>query len=144
MTRLHRLPRLAVLACALVAAQSAFAATPENTTLPAWEQLSPAQRDLLIAPIRERWNRSPDERARFYERAQRWQQLTPELRDRARHGLHRWEHMAPEKREAVHALFQRMRTMTPEQRKALREQWNAMTPEQRRAWIQSNPPTDQP
>nr|ACA34439.1 hypothetical protein [uncultured bacterium pTW3] len=109
-------------------------------TLPAWEQLSPAQREVLIAPLRERWNANPGERARTYAHAQGWQSMTPEQRTRARHGLHRWERMDPERRTQMRALFGQMRSMTPEQRKALRERWHAMTPEQRRAWVQAHPP----
>jgi hypothetical protein len=109
--------------------------------MPAWEQLTPAQRELLVAPIRERWNANPDERARMYEHAQGWQSMTPQQRARARHGMHRWEQMDPERREQMRALFEKMRAMTPEQRKALREQWHAMTAEQRRVWVQANPPS---
>lgn len=136
LTRFRRWPALAALACATCLAAPAFAAAP--TALPTWEQLTPAQRELLVAPIRERWNRSPEERARFLERAQRWQQMTPEQRARAHHGLRRWEHMDPGKREAMRALFQKMRTMTPDQRQALREQWHRMTPDQRRDWVRQN------
>lgn len=144
MTALRQLPALALLATALFAANPAGAATTTATAMPAWEQLTPAQRDLLVAPIRERWNSSPDERTRMYQHAQRWQQMTPEQRGRAHHGMRRWEHMDPQKREEMRALFQKMRAMTPEQRQALRDQWHAMTPEQRKAWIQANPPTTRP
>jgi len=140
MTPLRQLPALALLASALFAANPAGAATTTAIAMPAWEQLTPAQRELLVAPIRERWNSSPDERARMYLHAQRWQQMTPEQRSRAHHGMHRWEHMDPQKREEMRALFQKMRAMTPEQRRALRDQWHAMTPEQRKAWVDANPP----
>jgi hypothetical protein len=139
MTALRQLPALALLATALFVANPAGAATTTTTAMPAWEQLTPAQRDLLVAPIRERWNSSPGERTRMYQHAQRWQQMTPEQRGRAHHGMRRWEHMDPQKREEMRALFQKMRTMTPEQRHALRDQWHGMTSEQRKAWIQANP-----
>ena len=139
MTQLRQLPALALLAVALFAANPAGAATTTATVMPTWEQLTPAQRDLLVAPIRERWNSSPGERTRMYQHAQRWQQMTPEQRGRAHHGMRRWEHMDPQKREEMRALFQKMRTMTPEQRHALRDQWHGMTSEQRKAWIQANP-----
>lgn len=110
------------------------------TALPAWEQLTAEQRDALIAPMRDRWNRSPEDRQRMYDHAERWQKMSPEERREARKGMRRWEKMDPGKREQARALFERMRTMTPEQRKALREQWRAMTPEQRKQWIEKNPP----
>ncbi len=118
-------------------------ATPEITTpMPAWEQLTPAQQATLLAPIRERWNENPGERARMYERAQRWHSMTPEQRKRAHRGKRRWDHMDPEQRTQARALYQKMRTMPQEQRHALRDEWKAMTPEQRRAWVERNPPLD--
>ena len=127
----------ALLVCAALCSASALAASPP-ATLPAWDQLTPAQRDLVIAPIRDRWNASPDARGRMYQHAQRWRQLTPQQRLRARHGMWKWEHMDPGQREAVRALFHRMRDMTPQQRQALRDRWHAMTPQQRREWVEAN------
>ena len=57
---------------AMASAQSApAAARPSGSpppaaepALPAWDQLSPEQRDALVAPLRERWNDSPQERPR--------------------------------------------------------------------------------
>ena len=46
--------------------------------LPEWDQLSSTQREELIAPLRDRWNSSPDERARLYERARHWKTMPPE------------------------------------------------------------------
>jgi hypothetical protein len=139
---MKRMPCIALLlALATGTAVAGGQARPATTAMPAWEQLSPAQRELLVAPIRERWNANPDERARMYEHAQGWQSMTPEQRARARHGMHRWERMDPERREQMRALFEKMRAMSPEQRKALRDQWRAMSPEQRRAWVQANPPS---
>ena len=133
MMRFRFLPVLLVL---LMIAGNALA-----QSMPAWEQLSPTQRDLLVAPIRERWNANPDTRGRMFEHAQRWRQLTPEQRQTAHNGLGRWEKMPPDQRQTMRGLFQKMHDMTPEQRRALRQQWRGMTPEQRRAWIQANPTT---
>ncbi|WP_225591013.1 DUF3106 domain-containing protein [Pseudoxanthomonas sp. PXM03] len=108
--------------------------------LPAWEKLTPEQREALIAPVRDRWNREPDERGRMMERAQRWQALTPEQRAQARHGMKRFEGMSPDQRRQARALYGRMKTLTPEQRAELREQWKKMTPEQREAWMRDNAP----
>lgn len=145
MSRFRHFLALTAITCAMFATSPATATTATGVSMPTWEQLTPAQRDLLVAPIRERWNTDPDERARFYQRAQRWQQMTPEQRTRAHHGMGRWEHMNPKKREEMRALFQKMRAMTPEQRKGLRDQWHRMTPEQRKAWMQANrPAADRP
>lgn len=124
---------LPVLMALLLIAGNAFA-----QSMPAWEQLSPAQRELLVAPIRERWDFNPEMRKRMFEHAQRWRQLTPEQREAAHKGQGRWETMPADERQAMRALFQKMHDMTPEQRRALREKWRAMTPEQRRAYLGQN------
>ncbi|RNF84142.1 DUF3106 domain-containing protein [Montanilutibacter psychrotolerans] len=122
----------------LFAAAPAFAGDP--ATLPAWEQLTQAQRDQLIAPVRERWNAEPAQRTRMLERARRWQQMSPDQRHRAHRGMRRWEHMSPENRVYFRALFEKMRELEPAQRDELRQRWRAMTPEQRKAWVEANPP----
>ena len=145
--RIARLPSTLLRATALallIAATPALAADPPAKPLPAWEQLTPAQREQLIAPVRERWNTQPDERQRMLDRAQRWQQMTPEQRQRARHGMKRWEDMSPEQREQMRALYAKMRGLDETQRKALKAQWRAMTPEQKRAWVQANPAPPEP
>lgn len=145
-----------LLLCAAFA--PAFAQTAEPATLPAWEQLTQAQRDELVAPMRERWNANPDERTRMLERARRWHAMPPEMRSRAHRGMKRWEHMDPAKRTEMQALFERtrdmpkqqkretfalyhaMRKMTPDQREALKQQWTSMTAEQRAQWMRDNAP----
>lgn len=129
---------LLVLLTWLVAAPAlAQQATPART-LPAWEQLSAAERDLLIAPVRERWNAKPAERARMLERAQRWQAMTPEQRQKLHRGVQRWEHLNPEQRKQTRALFHEMRQLTPEERQQLRAKWKTMTPEQRQTWLREH------
>lgn len=137
---------------------TAFAQRAAEPPLPAWEQLSQAERDALVAPMRERWDANPDERARMMERARRWHAMPPGLRDRAHRGMKRWERMDPAKRAEMQALFQRtrdmprqqkretyalyhaMRGMTPAQRDTLKQQWAAMTGEQRAQWMRDNAP----
>lgn len=140
--------RRALLLALLIAAAPAFATDPvaPAQAMPAWEQLTPAQREMLIAPVRERWNSAqPEDRTRMFDRAQRWQQMTPEQRQRARHGMQRWESMSPEQREQTRALFAKMRTLDEPQRKALKARWRTMSAEERRAWVQANPaPADMP
>lgn len=114
----------------------AFAADPP---LPEWDQLSAAQREQLIAPIRERWNAKPTERARLLQRATRWQQLTPEQRKHAHRGMNRWEHMSTEQRAEARALYAGMRALEPAERVAFKAKWRAMTPEQKSAWIKAHP-----
>jgi hypothetical protein len=137
--------RAAFLCFALaLCAGPAFAADPPATgtaaALPAWDDLTPAQRELLLAPVRERWNANPAARARMLEHARRWQQLTPQQRARMHDGARRWQHLSPERREHARALFVRMRHMSPGERQAFRQQWAKMTPAQRKAWLEANPP----
>ena len=136
---LLRLSSWLLLAC--LATGPALAAAPPSSTppLPAWDELSAAQREQLVAPVRERWNAEPAQRQRMLERAQRWQQLTPEQRTRAHRGMKRWEHMSPEQRTQARALYSRMRTLAPDERDAFRAKWKAMTPAQKQAWLQANP-----
>lgn len=124
----------------LLAAGSALAQGSGPAGLPEWDQLTAQQREALVAPLRERWNQDPSQRARMLGHAQRWQSMSPEQRGRARKGMRHFEGMDPVQRQQARALFQRMRTLEPKQRDALRAQWKAMTPEQRSEWVEQNPP----
>ncbi|QNP39865.1 DUF3106 domain-containing protein [Lysobacter solisilvae (ex Woo and Kim 2020)] len=132
---------LSLLLCASAFAQGApdSRPAPAARAYPAWEQLSVAEREMLLAPVRERWNSNPEQRARMMEHAQRWQTMSPEQRKRMHRGMKRWGHMSPEQRDHARALFGEMRNMTPEQRQDLRAKWKAMTPAERDAWIKAHP-----
>ena len=135
MPRIRRLLIATALAAACAPVFAADAAAP----LPAWEQLTPAQREQLIAPVRERWNAEPAQRARMLAHAERWRQLTPEQRKRAHRGVDRWQHMPPEQREQMRAVFAHVRALPETERRAFMARWQAMTPEQKRAWAQAHP-----
>lgn len=111
-----------------------------DATLPDWEQLTPAQRETLIAPMRDRWNNEPETRARMFSHAERWQSMTPEQRKRAEQGRRRFEHMSSDQRDQARVLYVHMVKMSPEDRQKLREDWKNMTPEQRKAWLEENRP----
>lgn len=133
---------------ALAVAQGAVPPKPttetRGATLPAWDQLSVEQRDALIAPLRDRWNDSPQDRQRMLDHARRWASMPPEERVRARRGMHRFEEMNPEQRDRARAIFERTREMTPEQRRDFRERWEKMTPEQRQEWLRTQPVPSRP
>lgn len=133
----HHIILLALLlapACAWSQARPAGA-----TPLPEWDALTSAQREELVAPLRDRWNSNPDERSRLYERATRWKAMSPEARQRARHGMQRWERMSPDQRMSAQALFHAMRGMDDAGRKAFLARWHAMTPQQRTDWVAAHP-----
>ncbi len=133
--------RIAACLLALSLPFAAPAGERHDAPLPAWEQLSAEQRELLVTPLRDRWNAAaPEERARMLEHARRWKELPPEQRERARRGMGRFERMSPEQRAQARALFHATRDMEPEQRRQFMERWRQMTPEQRRQWVQDNPP----
>nr|WP_295377806.1 DUF3106 domain-containing protein [Pseudoxanthomonas sp.] len=143
-TRYPRVSLLSLLCLGLLWAGQALAqqAAPAPAPLPEWDKLTPQQREILIAPLRDRWNSDPASRPRMLEHGRRWQQMTPEQRSQARRGMHRFEHMNPEQRDRARALFLRMREMPPEQREKLRDDWKKMTPEQRRTWLEQHRPKD--
>ncbi len=134
-----------IASCALLAPSAAVFAQqvspPRETgaqSLPAWEQLTPAQRETLIETVRERWNQNPQQRARMMNHAQRWKQMTPEQRQRAKAGKRRWDKMTPQQRAQARAAFEQGKTLSPEDRAALREKLNTMSPEQRREWLKQH------
>lgn len=130
-------PSLLLLPLLLACAGSAFA---QSAPAPAWEQLTPAQREQLIVPLRDRWNDADAaERARMLEHARRWQSMTPAERTEARHGMHSWKRLPPDQREEARALYSKLRVLPEAEREALRERWKRMTPEQRRQWAAENP-----
>lgn len=111
------------------------AAEAAGQPLPEWDQLSPAQREAMIAVLRDRWNANPRSRAEMLRHAERWTELTPEQRRGARHGRDRLEQMTPEERAKARAAYERMRAMPAEERRVLREKLRQMTPEQRAEWF---------
>lgn len=135
----RRTIRFGLFALALWPAFACAQAQPVATPYPEWDKLTPAQRETLIAPLRERWNDHPDERARMTEYAERWKTMPREQRDHARHGMQRWEKMSPEQRSEARALFQFMRGLTPKQRKAFLADWRQKTPRQRNDWLRAHP-----
>lgn len=137
---MHRTTASLFLLAALALSPAAFAQDAgKSDALPAWDQLTPAQRDLLIAPVRDRWNREPENRPQFIEFARRWQSMPPPQRERARHGMQRWEGMSPEQREQARALFHASRGMDKDARDAFFAKWRQMTPQQRADWIKAHP-----
>lgn len=130
---MRRLVPTLLLICGVLAAMPVVAAEP--APLPDWNRLTPAQRELLIDPVRERWNANPQARGHMLQRAERWRSMTPEQRSKARSGMDRFHSMTPAQREESRAIFQRLRQMSPAERATARTRLHAMTPEQRREWL---------
>ena len=130
---------LLLLASLALAPTTALAQEAKADAMPAWDQLTPAQRELLIAPVRDRWNREPEKRERFMEYAKRWKAMPQPQRERARHGMQRWEGMTPEQREQARALFHAVRGLDKDARGEFMEKWRQMTPQQRTEWVKTHP-----
>ena len=130
---------LLLLASLALAPTTALAQEAKADAMPAWDQLTPAQRELLIAPVRDRWNREPEKRERFMEYAKRWKAMPQPQRERARHGMQRWEGMTPEQREQARALFHAVRGLDKDARGEFMEKWRQMTPQQRPDWVKTHP-----
>lgn len=130
------------IAMALPLASRAQAPGASPPGMPAWDSLTRQQREILVAPLRDRWDASPGKRPEMLQRAERWQQMTPEQRRQGRQGMQRWKDMSPEARHQMRALHGALRELPDAERAALRERWKAMAPEQRRAWVAAHPPRD--
>ena len=127
--------KLIAFAIAMSFASSAFA-----QSLPAWDQLTEAQRDTLAASVKERWNNNPEHRAKMLEHAQKWTSMTPDQRKAAMHGRKKFREMSPERREGMRSVYYKAQSYTDAtQRKEFLDGIRKMTPEQRAAWVKANP-----
>ncbi|WP_462115810.1 DUF3106 domain-containing protein, partial [Lysobacter xanthus] len=102
---------LLLLAAALPA--QAQVQAKSTATLPDWEHLTPAQREQLVAPLRDRWNANPDARTRMLGHAQRWSRMTPEQRGQARRGMERWQGMSPDEARTGATLGRPLSVVAP-------------------------------
>ena len=148
-----------LLAPAFVALLLAAPAFAQDSAKPAWDQLQDSDRELLVEPLRDRWNNADAaQRARMLEHARRWRDMPREQRARAHVGMRRFHKLTPEQRAQMKvlfdktrnmdrrerrqafALFHAMRGMSAAEREALRTQWAKMSPQQRDDWIREHAP----
>lgn len=114
------------------------AAVPSNLE---WSTLTPADREALLEPIRERWERAtPEQRQRMLDRARFWASLSPEQKRMARTGADRYRQANQEQRGRLRAVWQNMQALPPAQREEMRKTWEGLTPQQRRAWLEAGGP----
>lgn len=124
---------------ALALSAPAQAAAPPE--LPAWDDLTPEQRETLTAALRERWDQAAyEQRLRWLRGAERWQKLTPEERRTVRQGMRAFRRADPQTREQLRDVFRNLRQASPEERERLREKWRSLSPAQRRAWMEAGGP----
>jgi TRAP-type C4-dicarboxylate transport system substrate-binding protein len=102
----------------LMLAVSAWAA-------PTWDQLSPAQRQVLSG-MQQEWNTLPEERRdNLVQGADKWLSLSPEEKAKAESRLQRFNSLDPDRKARMRQLRDEYRNMTPEQRADIKERYKA-------------------
>lgn len=113
---------------------------PEGVRVPAWDELSPAQRADLAA-FADRWDHLPaSRRVAILERHARWQQASPEDRQNMRKGERVFRRMTPAQREAMRRSMAVVRTLPADEQRSLRQRWRALTPKERGDWLDRGGP----
>lgn len=138
---------LTVMLAALGLSSAAVLASPSTNPAAAarvgtpWASLSEADRDALMQPLRERWERAtPEQQQRFLERARFWASLSPEQKRLARAGAQRYQQANTEQRGRLRETWRRFQTLPPAEREAARRTWESLGPAQRRAWLEAGGP----
>jgi hypothetical protein len=106
--------------------------SPRDVGGPRWNELTPAQRQVL-APLANEWN-SIDDRSkeRWLGVAGRFHKLPPEEQQRATQRMAEWSRMTPQERTQARLNFQESRTVPKAERQARWEQYQALSEEQKR------------
>jgi hypothetical protein len=99
---------------------------------PRWNDLSPAQRQVL-APLAGDWNSIDDRgKERWLGVAGRFHKLPPEEQQRATQRMVEWSHMTPQQRTQARLNFQETRDVPKAERQARWEQYQALSEEEKR------------
>ncbi len=124
---------------------ASFSISVHAADLPGWDQLTIDDRNALMLPIRDRWEKAdPAQRQKMLDRAKKLAEMTPEQRAKIHKGARRFMRADPQHREQLKAMHEYIKTLPPEERRALRQTWQKLTPAQRRAWIDQGGPEKSP
>lgn len=109
----------------LLAWWGALPATAEERVAPQrWEQLTPAQRDVL-APLAREWHKlGPKSRARWLAIAARYPSLSPDEQVRVTARMQEWAALTPEQRRKAREQYKRLLQLPGDQRPALGQKWD--------------------
>jgi hypothetical protein len=107
----------------LVLGGSALPVFADNHKAIQWQQLPMETREIL-APMENRWDTLEPRRQHILIRKAQ----SKEFKNRA----DRWNQLTPEQRERIVKARQRFKEMPPEKRKELRKRWENMTDEEKR------------
>lgn len=98
---------------------------------PLWNDLTPAQREVL-APFESQWNGwSAQDKRRWVSLANRVPRMSAQARTRAEARIADWAQLTPEQRRLARQNYRLARRLPPEQRQAQWARYQEMTPEQR-------------
>ncbi|HEY8973403.1 MAG TPA: DUF3106 domain-containing protein [Burkholderiaceae bacterium] len=99
---------------------------------PAWNELSPAHRQVL-APLANDWN-GLDSRSkeRWIDVAGRFHRMPPEEQQRATQRMGEWAHMSIQQRTQARTVFQETRGLSKEEREARWKAYQALPEEKKR------------
>ena len=98
-----------------------------------WEQLSPAQRDILT-PLAADWNKLDSaQRSKWLELAARFPKLSPEAQARVRERMAQWAKLSPTERQELRAAFQDAQQLRRADLQAKWEAYQALPEEKRQA-----------
>lgn len=113
---------------------------PEGVRVPAWNELSPQQREDL-ARFQSNWDRMPaSRRVAILERYSRWQQASPQARETWRDGERNFQQMSPLQRQQMRRSLAAVRELPAEKQRYLRRLWQSLSPDQRRLWLERGGP----
>ena len=118
----------------------AVAAPPPGVRVPAWNELSEAQRRDM-AHLSARWDGLPAwRRVQILERWQRWQAVPPEQRETLRRGEANYRSLSPRLRAQMRRSLAAVSRLPPAEQRRLRARWRELDPEGRRAWLERGGP----
>jgi hypothetical protein len=115
-------------------ARSPAAAAPKvDTSGPAWNTLSPAQRQAL-APLEREWPSIDSVRkSKWLEIAARLPSMPPDERRRMQERMSEWARLTPDERGRARLSFQEAKQLSPRQRQERWEAYQALPEEDRKA-----------
>jgi Protein of unknown function (DUF3106) len=126
-------------------AQARGAARPVPETKPRWNELSPAQREVL-KPLERDWSGiDTDRKQKWLAIAGKYPSMSPPERARVQERMAAWSRLSPEERGVARQQFQAAKRVAPQDRPAQWEAYQALTPqEKRRLAEQARPPAASP
>ena len=91
---------------------------------PAWEQLTPAQQQIL-APIQGEWDKlDAIRKQKWIGITQRYPKMKPEEQARLQKRMQEWATLTPDQRRAAREKYREFEQLPTQERQAIREKWD--------------------